>query len=406
MARRILLLITALTLAAGFYFQDAFSGPLQEKDAAEEKKESPPQEDEGIIGELKLFSKAIGAILEAYPADLQARQMLYEAVKGMVASLDRYCEFIEPSRYELLKIHMHGEYAGIGIILESKDHFPAVREVQPGSPAQKAGLEAGDQILNINKVSMENKELMEVSGLLRGEAKESVALHLWRESAQRHLDVKIKREMIQVQSVEDVKMIAKAIGYLKIVTFHEHTAEQVRKEIHQLGKKGMRGLIIDLRNNDGGLMPQAVELAEMFLAEGRRIVSVESKIEEQRKEYVSSGKKMLPYYRLVILVNGQSASASEIFSAAMQENGRATIVGTQTYGKGSVQSVIPLDDKSAMKLTTARYLSPQGRKIDGVGIAPDVVLEASVEPGQTFDPYLVKSLLILSEAGKAEIPKN
>ncbi len=333
------------------------------------------KDDKNLIEELKLFSRAIGVINEAYVADIQPRKLLYQAVKGMLASLDKHCEFIDPERYSLLKIFMRGEYAGIGAILQIVEHYPFIRAIQPGSAAEKAHLEIGDKILKVNGVSMENKGIPDVAGLMRGEAGSSIRLTLWRQSIQKNLEIEIKREKIEIESVRDATMATKSVGYIRIVNFEENTVEQVDKALKELAKKGMKDLIIDLRNNDGGLMQQAVELAERFLPKGKKILSVKSKIKEQEKEYLSSGKKTLPEYRLVVLVNHQSASASEIFSGAMQDHKRGIIVGTQTYGKGSVQSVIPLDDASAMRLTTARYLTPLGRMIDGVGITPDEAVE-------------------------------
>ncbi len=333
------------------------------------------EQDVGLIPELKLFSKAINIINEAYVGDVTPRNLLYEGIKGMLVSLDKYSLFIDPKMYELLKIHMKGEYAGVGIVLQKIDHYPGVRDVKPDSAAAKAGMLPQDKILKIDGVSMENKELSEVAELLRGEAEKPVLLTIWRPSSKKTFDIEIKREKIKIDTVLDVRMVTKRIGYFRISNFSENTAEQVDHAVQQLASQGLAALMIDLRNDDGGLLPQAVELAERFLPEGKKIVSVTSKIAEQRKEYFSSGKKTLPEYRLMILVNHKTASASEIFTAAMQDYKRATVLGTQTFGKASVQSVIPLDEESAMKLTTARYQSALGRMIDGVGLKPDEVIE-------------------------------
>lgn len=347
------------------------------------------------LEELKLFSKAMSVIQQGYVLEIKPRQLLYEAVKGMLASLDRYCEFFDPEKYKLVEMHIKGEYAGIGAILQVVDDYPAIRLIQPGSAAEKAGLQIQDKILKIDGVSMLKKLIPEVAALLRGDAETNVNLRLWRESVKRELDIVVTRQKIEIISVNDVRMVGKKLGYFRIDSFQSNTIKQVDQALRELGEKGMKALIIDLRNNDGGLLPQAVALAERFLPKGKKIVSVHSKIPEQKKKYFSSGKKTVPDYRLVVLVNEVSASASEIFSAAMQDHKRATIVGTKTYGKASVQSVVPLDESTAMKLTTAHYLSPLGRQINGVGLEPDEVVENGGAGAP--DQQVIRALALLKD---------
>ncbi len=348
-----------------------------------------------IIEELKLFSKALSVIQQGYVLEVNPRQMLYHAVQGMLGSLDRYCEFFDPEKYKLVEMHIKGEYAGIGAVLKMLDDYPAIRLIQPGSAAEKAGLQIQDKIMKIDGVSMLKKPIPEVASLLRGDADTDVALNIWRDSVKQTMDIVVRRQIIEIQSVNDVRMVGKELGYFRIDSFQGTTIKQVDKALKELGEKGMKALIIDLRNNDGGLMPQAVELAERFLPKRKKVVSVDSKIPEQKKEYFSTGKKRVPDYRLVVLVNKVSASASEIFSACMQDHKRATIVGTKTYGKASVQSVVPLDEYTAMKLTTAHYLSPLGRQINGVGLTPDEVVENGSSGGP--DQQVIKALSLLKE---------
>ncbi|MCB9800241.1 MAG: S41 family peptidase [Candidatus Omnitrophica bacterium] len=330
----------------------------------------------GFIEELKLFSKALGVIEEAYVNPVDARQMLYEAVKGMLSSLDKHSEFIDPQKFEILQIHIRGEYAGIGIMMEIVNEFPGVKGVKPGSPAARADVRPGDFILKIDGESVKGWALPDVASKLRGEAGQPITLTVNRVMEHKIFDIEIIRENIEIESVQDVRMVGRQVGYFRIANWQERTPGQIDKALSDLSGQGMKALIIDLRDNDGGLLPSAVALSERFLEAGKKIVSVASKVEEQRKEYVSSGEftlKEIP--KLFILVNEKSASASEIFSAAMQDYGLGTLVGVQTYGKASVQSVIPLDDRSAMKLTTASYRSPQGRDINHVGLTPDVIVE-------------------------------
>lgn len=333
------------------------------------------QEDEGLIAELKLFSKAIGAIYEAYPGQVTPRGLLYQAVKGMLSSLDPYSEFIDPERYPLLQISMKGEYAGIGIILKMAGSQIAVSAVEPGKPGEKAGLLAEDIILKIDGVPVDKKTIPDVSALLRGDADTPVVVTVQRGPSRETLDIKIFRQRIEVKAIQDIRMAGRSLGYMKIAAWQENTTEQADKALKDLKKKGMKALIIDLRNNDGGLMTQAVLLSERFLPKGKKILSVRSKIEEQRKDYYVSYGKADTKLPLVILVNEKSASASEVFSGALQAHRRATLVGVKTFGKGSVQSIIPLDDVSGMKLTTAKYVTPADQAIDGVGLTPDRVVQ-------------------------------
>ena len=355
------------------------------------------QEEGGLIEELKLFSKAFGAIYEAYPGNLQPRALLYQAVKGMLGSLDKYSEFIEPERFQLIQIAMKGEYAGIGAILKLVGTKVAVRAVEPGKPAEKAGLLAEDIILKINDVTIENKTIADVAAMLRGDENTPVVLKISRGTVGEVFDIKIQRQKIEIQAIQDIRMIGKALGYFRIVAWQDNTTSQAEKALKDLKKKGMKALVIDLRDNDGGLMTQAVSVAEQFLPKGKKIVSVQSKIAEQRKEYFSTKEKGYFDLPLVVLVNGKTASASEVFSGALQDHRRATIVGVRTYGKCSVQSVIPFDDVSGMKLTTARYLTPDARVIDGVGLVPDQAVENGPAGAQGGDLQTLAAIAVLEK---------
>jgi len=358
---------------------------------------APAAKEPAMIEDLKLVAKAISVIQDAFVNDVDRRNLVYDAVKGMLAGLgDRYTEFIDPKRYELLKIQMRGEYAGIGVMLQIVKNFPMIKGVKPGSSAQKAGLKPGDLILKVNGESVENLPLPDVAPRLRGEAGTRLVLTLQRPPRGQIVEVEVVRETIQIEAVRDVRMVGKSLGYFWLNEWEEKTMEQVDKALEDLKAQGMQALIIDLRGNDGGLLPVAVALSERFLKKGDKIVSVNSKIAEQRKDYFSSGEHTRAGIELVVLVNGKSASASEIFSVAMQDHKRAAIVGEQTYGKASVQSVVPLDDKSAMKMTTARYRSPLGRSIDQVGLTPDFVI-VNETPGQGPDPQLMKAMDLLKK---------
>ncbi len=384
----------------------ASAGPV----FSEEPDRAPPQAGEvsqeagarsgplDILEELKLFSKAMGAVQEGYVEKVPVRALFYGSMQGMVSSLgDKYSEFIDPQRYELLQIIMRGEYAGIGALLELIEGKPTVKGIQPGTAAEKVGLKPGDQIRKIDGLEVEAKPIPEISALLRGKEGSDLVMTVFRPSAGQLLDLRIVREKIELKAVEDVRMAGRALGYIRIDDWSENTAKQFDKSVKELTAKGMKALVIDLRDNDGGLLTVAVEVAERLLAKGKKIVEVKSRIAEQRKEYFSSGDKTLPALPVVVLVNHNSASASEIFSAALQDHQRATVVGTVTFGKASVQSVVPLDERSAMKLTTARYVSPLGRVIDGVGITPDEVVENDPAGGPTADRQTLRALDLLKD---------
>lgn len=350
-----------------------------------------------IIEELKLFSKALGAIMEGYVKDVNAREMLYEAVKGMLASLDPYCQFIGKENYSLLKIDMSGEYSGIGAALELVDEVISIKEIQVGSPAEKAGLQIHDKIFKIDGDPTKGKTIADVASLLRGDVATPVTLTVWREVMKKMFDITVIREKVEIKAVNDIRTVGKAAGYFRIDNFQENTPDQLDKAIKSLTEKGAKAFIIDLRNNEGGLMSVAIQVAERFLSKDTPIVSVDSKIDVQKQKHVSSGEKKLGDFPLILLVNERSASASEIFSAAIQDNRKGTIVGKKTFGKASVQSVIPLDEQTAMKLTTARYLSPSGRVIDGVGIEPDVVVEYQTAGSKSSDEQIEKALELFKE---------
>lgn len=364
---------------------------------SEEQSVAESEGGQGYMQELQLFSRALGAILEGYVDDVEARKLFYEAVRGMLASLDRYSQFIDPDMYELLKIDITGEYAGIGTWIKIVDEIITIDKIKPDSAADKGGLLAGDQILTIDGMATLGKTVQEIGQLLRGEPGTDVDLSVFRTSTQKSFEITLSRETIELEAVKDARIVGRAVGYLELTDWRDNTIEQLDENLAALKAQGMEALIIDLRNNGGGLLTKAVELSERFLPKDMKIVSTESKIDVQRKEYVSSGEHFAYGGPLVILVNQRSASASEIFSAAMQDHGRAKIVGAQSFGKASVQSVVPLDEKSAMKLTTARYKSPAGRSIDQVGITPDFVTDDGQPSGPGSQQQIRTALEILHE---------
>ncbi|OGW79816.1 MAG: hypothetical protein A3G33_02905 [Omnitrophica bacterium RIFCSPLOWO2_12_FULL_44_17] len=370
-----------------------------EQDKAGEKQSSDTGSSRGkvdVMEELKLYSKALNAVLEGYVDDVEARQMLYEAVKGMMSSLDKYSNFIDAKTFEMMKIHMKGEYAGIGTILARLDGLPAIYEIQENSPAAKAGLLVKDKILQVDQTSTQGLEIEKVTLMMRGDAGTKVVLKIQRDEPKKIFDITLTREKIEIPAVKEIKMIGKHIGYVHISNWQENTIEQFDNAFNDLKAKGMQALIIDLRDNGGGLLTSAVDLAERFLNKDKIIVNVKSKVNVQRKEYISTGEKKLDDYELLVLINEKSASASEIFSAAMQDNKRGTVIGEKSYGKASVQSVIPLDDVTGMKLTTAKYFTPAGTAIDGNGVKPDIIVSKKMD-GMKEDMQLMRAIAKLKQ---------
>ncbi len=355
------------------------------------------EEGEGIIVELKLFSKALGAVLEGYVQPREPRKLLYSAINGMLGTLDPYSFLIDEEHYKLLKIDMKGEYSGIGAALEIVDKIPVISKIRPGSAAEEFGLKIQDKIMKVDGKSTQGKDVPEVASWLRGEENTTTLLLILRPPEKKPFEVKIQRKKVQIDAVNDVRIVGKAVGYFRIDNWQDHTAEQFDTAYKKLQKGGIKVLIIDLRGNGGGVMTSAIALAERFLAKGEKIIAVDSRIDVQKKDHFSSGDKLLVTIPTIILVNEKSASASEIFSAALQDHKKAMIVGMKTYGKASVQSVLPLDDVSAMKFTTARYMTPNGRFIDGVGIIPDYVVPYGPEGVPNADQQIRKALELFKE---------
>jgi carboxyl-terminal processing protease len=344
-----------------------------------------------IVPELKLYSKVIGAITQGYVDDVEARYLFYKAVTGITESLDPYSIFVEKEKFELMEIDIKGEYGGLGAELTFDQELPAISRIFPGGAAEKSGLLVNDKILKVDDEPVAHKPLPQISSLIRGEIDSEVKLTIWRDDTMEVFDVSVVRSRIEVPAVRDAKMVGKSLGYMKVTNFQENTGEQFDKALDDLINQKAKAIIIDLRNNGGGLLPSAIHMASRFLKRDKKIVSVKSKIAVQRKDHLSTGTDVLSGIEVGILINKGSASASEVFTAAMQYHNRATVIGTKSYGKASVQSVVPLDDVTAMKLTTARYLTPSGATIDGVGVTPDIIVDTEASQ-DSKDPFLDQAL--------------
>ena len=312
------------------------------------------------------------------------------AIDGMVASLgDPHSIYMPPTMFRELRQHTEGSFGGIGVTMGFKDNNVKIISVLEGTPGEAAGLRTGDEILAVDGVPTSELQNEEVALRIRGEAGTNVVLRILRDG--REEEYTITRDIIQVASVRGTMVDGTTIGYIRIGSFAEHTGEEFGKEMNRLAGEGMTSLILDLRENPGGLITSCVAVAEQVVPAGT-IVSV---IDRDGSEEVYRSSLAVRKYPIVVLIDGNSASASEILAGALQDTGAGTIIGTTSYGKGSVQAVLPLFHEDGLKLTIAKYVTPSGRSIDGTGIAPDIVVERS--PQDTQDVQFEEAKKYLEE---------
>jgi carboxyl-terminal processing protease len=330
---------------------------------------------EKLYESLDLFTDTISIIQSDFVDEVDSKDLIYGALKGMLSSLDPYSQFMDPDTYKEMKVTTEGEFGGIGIEISIRDNLLTVISPISGTPAYKAGLKANDRILKIDGESTKDITLMEAVKKLRGKPKTSVDLTILREGENRLLEFTIVRDIIKIESVKEAKLIEDKIGYIKLVEFQERTKDDFEKALKDLETQNIEGLILDLRNNPGGLLNVAVEIADFFLPDGKLIVSTKGKDPAQNFSFKSHKDPAHLDYPLVILINEGSASGSEIVAGALRDNKRAILLGSKTFGKGSVQTVIPLSDGSAIRLTTSKYYLPRGESIHEKGIMPDVQVD-------------------------------
>lgn len=325
----------------------------------------------GTYEQLKIFGSVLDLVQRNYVEEIPPQKLIYGAVQGMLKSLDPHSSFMKPEDYKELQIETKGSFTGIGIEISLKDGILTVVSPIEGTPAYKAGLKANDKIFKIEDKTTKNMTLIEAVKLLRGAKGTDVTISIYREGWRRLKDITLTRDVIPIKSVRS-RMLEDGYGYIRISNFQNKTTFELKKALRELEKgKGLKGLVLDLRNNPGGLLDQAVKVADVFLKKGL-IVYTDGRIEEQKMRFEAHQDKHSHDYPIAVLVNEGSASASEIVAGALQDHKRAIILGIQTFGKGSVQTIIPLEDGSAVRLTTARYYTPNGRSIQAKGIEPDI----------------------------------
>lgn len=336
--------------------------------------EATKSAENNIYKQLELFNTVISRVQTDYVDEVSAQKLIYGALKGMLSSLDSHSQFMDPEEYKEMKIDTEGQFGGLGIEITVKDHLLTVVSPIEDTPAYRAGIQPEDKIIKIDGKSTKNMALTEAVKQLRGKPGTKVKVNVLRASTSQFLEFTMVRDIIKIQSVKDVKMVAEEIGYIRITQFQEKTSDEVEKALTELEHQGMKGLILDLRNNPGGLLNEAVDVADKFIGGNRVIVSTKGRLPSQNKEYKSSRVTTHPDVVLVVLVNGGSASGSEIVAGAIQDWHRGILIGTKTFGKASVQSVLPLQNDCALRLTTAKYYTPAGRLIHKIGIEPDIVI--------------------------------
>ncbi|MBP0047107.1 S41 family peptidase [Marinobacterium sp. AK62] len=335
-------------------------------------------QDEGTDGqntlpltELRMFADVFDRIKQAYVEPVDDRDLLEDAIRGMLTGLDPHSAYLEPEAFESLQIHTSGEFGGLGIEVGLEDGFIKVIAPIDDTPAQRAGVRAGDMIIRLDDTPVQGMDLNEAIDLMRGEVGTPIRLTIMREGRDQPLEIKIVRDVIKVKSVRH-ELLEPGYGYLRISQFQSHTGEDTVAAIRSLAEEApLKGLVLDLRNNPGGVLQAAVAVSDAFLTEGT-IVYTEGRLPNSELRFNASSETVAPDTPLVVLINGGSASASEIVAGALQDHERALIMGTDSFGKGSVQTVLPLGQERAIKLTTARYFTPGGRSIQAQGIKPDL----------------------------------
>ncbi len=336
------------------------------------------------LKELHTFTEIFTRIKEDYVEEVSDEQLLKYAIKGMLSGLDPHSAYLDEDEFKELKVGTSGQFGGLGIEVNMEDGFVKVVAPIDDTPAYRAGIKAGDLIVRLDEQSVKGLTLMEAVKIMRGKPGTDITLTVVREGADKPLPIVITRDIIQVKSVKK-RMLEDHYGYVRISQFQNHTTEDLHNALTQLRKdngEALKGLVLDLRNNPGGVLSAAVGVSDAFLRRGL-IVYTEGRIKDSKLSFKAKPKDYLNGAPIVVLVNGGSASASEIVAGALQDHKRAIIMGSKTFGKGSVQTIQPINRNSALKITTARYFTPTGRSIQAEGIIPDIPLSrieiASIE---------------------------
>jgi len=347
---------------------------------AQEAEPAKSEEDNGYA-QISIFAKALELIRQDYVDENKTsyHDLINAAMKGMLSSLDPHSQFMDPDDFRDMQDDTRSRFNGLGIEVSMKNGLPTVIAAMEDTPAAKAGILSGDQILRINGISTERMDLQDAINVLRGPAGAKLTLTLLRPSTKEIKEYTLQRAEIKIQSVKGARLLDPEftgpfkIGYIRLVQFNEPTADELTKALDELQKEGMQALILDLRNNPGGLLNSAVDVCAQFLPPNTKVVSTQGRVASQQHDYSTSGaKKERPNFPMVVLINEGSASGAEIVAGALKDLHRAVLVGETTFGKGSVQNVMQLPDGSAVRFTTAKYYTPSKQVIQGNGVTPNI----------------------------------
>ena len=341
-----------------FFFQKSFS------------------ENDNIYDKIDVFSEVLEKINQEYVDDVDQSKSMDAAINGLLQSLDPYSAYMTPESFESMQTETSGEFGGLGIEVGMEAGVVKVISPIDNTPASKAGLKAGDYIVKIGGTQVQGKTLTEAVDLMRGPVGSSLEITVRRIGKKKALIFNITREIIKVQSVKS-KIIDNNVGYIRLTSFNENSSQQIKKAISKFNKnKNLNSFILDLRNNPGGLLSQAIKISDFFLENGE-IVSTKSKRSSENRKWFAKKGDLIDGKSIIVLINYGSASASEIVAGALKDHKRAIIIGENSYGKGSVQSIIPLKNKGAIRLTVSKYYLPSGKSISEIGITPDIEVEES-----------------------------
>ena len=331
--------------------------------------------DENIYDKIDLFGEVLDKINKEYVDEFNEGDAMDAAINGVLQSLDPYSAYMSPETFKEMETETSGKFGGLGI--EVGMEFGVVKVITPmdDSPAAKEGVKAGDYIVKINGIQVQGKTLTEAVELIRGPVGSSLEVTIRRKGIKKALVFEITREIIEVKSVKS-KIIDNNVGYIRLTAFNENSSNQVRDKIKKFKKNKINKYVLDLRNNPGGLLSQAVKISDFFLDNGE-IVSTKSRKSFENRKYFANNGDIINGKTLIVLINYGSASASEIVAGALKDHKRAILIGENSYGKGSVQSIIPLKNKGAIRLTISKYYLPSGKSISGTGITPDIEVEES-----------------------------
>jgi carboxyl-terminal processing protease len=328
---------------------------------------------------IEVFTNVLALVQKNYVDPVTTKQLIDGAITGMLNALDPHSAYLPPEMYKELQVDTRGSFGGLGIEITTRNNVLTVVSPIEDTPAYRAGVKSGDQIIKIEGEFTKDMPLVEAVRKMRGPKGTKIHLTLRREGVPNLIELNLTREVIKIQSVK-ARLLEKGYGYLRITQFQEHTDEDLRRALGKLEDENgapLSGLVLDLRNNPGGLLTQAIRVSDEFIDSGL-VVYTDGRLEGQKQKYFAHKAGSHTEFPMIVLVNGGSASASEIVAGALQDHKRALVLGTQTFGKGSVQTILPLEENAAIRLTTARYYTPNGRSIQATGITPDIVLDNAI----------------------------